>query len=143
MNLPESRYPTSRLKSDHLEQVFAEVILGRPTAGCRHFGVCEMVAVSFETLSASRPKACRASAGVYALASLQAGKRFELAFLRSSIQPDVFLTHFGDGIFRIEEPYTAGPNFMSSPIQLVTGQYRIENLGSLLRVQFELRASST
>ena len=119
-----------------VQQTFAEVVLGRPTAKCKHLGICKIENACSNnfldyTMSSSENR-------LYGVASLQDGVYFELSFSRSSVSPAVFKKHFSSGFFRMEESYTAGPEFMGKPIYLPKGDHKVRLTNSMISIKFAL-----
>ena len=124
-----------------VEQTFAEVVLGRPTAKCKHLGICKIENAHSNnfldyTLGASTNK-------LYALASLKAGDYFELSFSRDSVSEEIYKKHFASGYFLMEESYRANNDFMSHPFVLKKGKYRVQDTGTELEVRFGLNGKIT
>lgn len=120
-----------------VEQTFAEVVLGRPTAKCKHLGICKIENAHSNnfldyTLGTSTNK-------LYALASLRAGDYFELSFSRDSVSEEIYDKHFASGYFFMEESYRSDNDFMSQPFVLKKGKYRVQDTGTELAVRFALK----
>jgi hypothetical protein len=124
-------------QNTEVEQTFAEVMLGRPTAKCKHLGICKIENAHSNnfldyTLGMSTNK-------LYALASLKAGDYFELSFSRDSVSEEIYDKHFASGYFIMEEPYRSGKNFMKQSFVLKKGKYRVKETGTVLEVRFKLQ----
>lgn len=123
-------------KASAVQQTFAEVVLGRPTAKCKHLGICKIENACSNnfldyTMSGTENR-------LYGVASFQEGVYFELSFSRSSVSPVIFKKHFGSGFFRMEESYTAGPEFMGKPIYLPKGDHKVKLTNSMVSIKFAL-----
>lgn len=136
MNFPQTGIPASGPAT--IEHVFVEVILGRPTAQCRHLGICTMKSIRPEDLRPYSDRTCGNICRGYALASCRPDAYFELAFLKGLLDPHTFERHFAGGSFRLEEDYTASLAGMKARIHIRKGIYRIHFSETLLRIQFEL-----
>lgn len=122
--------------SPELQQTFAEVVLGRPTAKCKHLGICKIENACTNNFLDYTQAA--AENRLYGLASLKDNDYFELAFPRSSLSPAVFEKHFGSGYFQLEEGFMAGPELMGRPIYLPKGRYQVKVADNIVFVRFTL-----
>ena len=119
------------------EQLFVEVILGRPSADCKHLGICKIARVySNDFHSMILNSICNNSDKIYALATLQEGHYFELAFQRAFIDAAKIKEHFNKGLFVMEEDYRLDESFMSVPVLLRSGTYKVLVSDRLLTVRF-------
>lgn len=122
-----------------LNQVFAEVILGRPSAHCKHLGICKIERVyTNDYYLISQSDLCQRSDKLYALASLRVGDYFELAFERRFIDAACYAEHFSEGTFVLEETYTSDLDLMNYPIHLKKGSYQIGFSETMITVRFDL-----
>lgn len=122
--------------SQGLQQTFAEVVLGRPSAKCKHLGICKIEnACTNNFLDYTQ---ATAENRLYGLASLKENDYFELAFPRSSLSPAAFEKHFGSGYFQLEEDFMTGPELMGRPIYLPKGRYQVHFSDSIVSVRFAL-----
>ena len=138
MKSPQLMLPSQHLKSATLEQDFVELMLGRPSANCKHFGICSLKRakpISFKQLNL-RSKTSLSS--LFALASLKQGAYFELAFFRSSINKAVFKKYFANGIFRMEEPFTLNSDLLMVPVRIPKGLYIVDFSDTLVTVRFKI-----
>lgn len=119
-----------------LQQIFAEVVLGRPTAKCQHLGICKIENACTNNFLDYTQAA--AENRLYGLASLKDDDYFELAFPLSSLSPTVFEKHFGSGYFQLEEGFMAGPELMGRPIYLPKGRYQVKVSDNIVSVRFAL-----
>lgn len=117
-----------------VQQTFAEVILGRRTAKCKHLGICKIE--NARTNNFLDYAIGGTDNRLYGVASLQEGVYFELSFSRSSISPTVYSKHFSTGYFHMEESYTAGIDFMGAPIYIPKGRYRIQFSDTMINIRF-------
>lgn len=134
----QSRIAYPPLQSESVNQAFVEVVLGRPSAKCKHFGICKIERVFANSLSSDKPSFCKSSNKVFGLASFVKGLFFELAFERSAISDSIYKEHFGDGMFRIEEDYWIESDLMGTPIFLSKGEYKNKLSDTLLSVRINL-----
>jgi len=134
----QSRIANSPSQSRSVNQVFVEVILGRPSAKCKHFGICKIERVFANSISSNKPSFCKSSNRVFGLASFVEGLFFELTFERSAISDSIFKEHFGDGRFKIEEDYWIESGLMGTPIFLSKGDYKSILSDTLLSVRINL-----
>lgn len=123
-----------------LKQTFAEVVLGRPTARCKHLGICKIENACTNNFLDYTQAA--ADNRLYGLASLKENDYFELSFPRSSLSPAAFHKHFGSGYFLLEEGFTAGDDFMGHPIYLPKGRYRVRLNENIVSVRFALQQTT-
>jgi hypothetical protein len=124
-----------------VEQTFAEVVLGRPTAKCQHLGICKIEnAHSNNFLDYSLGNSTNK---LYALASLKAGDYFELSFSRDSVSEEIYDKYFASGHFIMEEPYRSDKDFMNHPFVLEQGKYRVQDTSTVLVVRFGLKGKNT
>lgn len=120
------------------EQVFAEIILGRPSANCKHLGICKMERIySNDFYSAMLDSICDNSNKLYALATLEKGHYFELTFQRAFMDSDQLADHFKNGIFVMEEDYYLDKSFFDKQIRLRSGSYKVQISDRLLTVRFD------
>lgn len=120
-----------------VEQTFAEVVLGRPTAKCKHLGICKIENAHSNnfldyTLGGTSNK-------LYAIASLRAGDYFELSFSRDSVSEAIYAKHFASGYFVMEESYRTTIDFMSQQVLLKKGKYQVTMTDTELAVRFKLK----
>ncbi len=119
------------------EQVFAEIVLGRPSANCKHLGICKIDRLyTNDFYSTMLHGICKSSSKIYALATLIKGRYFELAFQRAFMEAENFELHFKGGLFVMEEDYYLDNRFMSEPIHLRKGTYKVRVSDRLLTVRF-------
>ena len=119
------------------EQLFAEVVLGRPSAECKHLGICKVARIySNDFYSTMLQSFCSNSSKVFALATLIKGQYFEFAFQRAFIDARQYGLHFQRGLFVMEEDYFLENSFMSIPIRLKKGKYKVKISDRLLIVRF-------
>ena len=119
------------------EQLFVEVILGRPSADCKHLGICKIARVySNDFHSMILNSICNNSDKIYAVATLQKGVYFELAFQRAFTDANKLAEHFKKGVFVMEEDYLLDESFMSLPVHLKSGTYKVLISDRLLTVRF-------
>lgn len=137
MTVDTSKFKVRPAKPEPVvQQTFAEVVLGRPTAKCKHLGICKIEnACTNDFLAYDTSKA---ENRLYGLASLKENDYFELSFPRSSLSPYAFRKHFGSGYFQLEEDYNASPEFMGRPIHLPKGNYKVTLTESLVSVRINL-----
>ncbi|WP_367393033.1 hypothetical protein [Lewinella sp. LCG006] len=119
-----------------VEQTFAEVVLGRPTAKCKHLGICKIENAQANnfldyTLGSASNK-------LYALASFRAGDYFELSFSRDSVREAIYDKHFASGYFIMEESYRTEASFMHQQFVLEKGKYKVKMTDTELVVRFAL-----
>ena len=127
--------PTQPL--DIYEQVFAEVVLGRPSANCKHLGICKIERIyTNDFYSTMLHGICKSASKIYALATLIKGRYFELAFQRAFMEPENEV-HFKGGLFVMEEDYYLDNSFMSEPIHLKKGAYKVRVSDRLLTIRFD------
>jgi len=124
-----------------VEQTFAEVVLGRPTARCKHLGICKIENAHSNnfldyTLGGSSNK-------LYALASLKIGVYFELSFTRDSISDEIYDKYFASGYFIMQESYRSDTDFMNQPFVLKKGKYQVKETDTELMVRFGLGGKNT
>jgi len=130
-------YPTQRVST--YEQAFAEVILGRPSANCKHLGLCKVERIysnDFYSMMLNN-SICNNSDKLYALATLEKGVYFELAFQRAFMDAKKLAEHFKNGLFVMEEDYLFDDDFMNSPVHLKSGTYKVQISDRLLTVRFD------
>jgi hypothetical protein len=123
---------------DSIEKAFVEVVLGRPSAKCKHLGVCKIERVYSNSFDTTNSFLCQSSNRLYALASLKEGAYFELVFERNSISDTIYERHFKSGFFKIEEEYTADLDLGKSPILISIGEYKVRLSDTLLAIRFEI-----
>ena len=123
---------------DKLASIFAEIVLGRPSAKCKHFGICKMKKINFRTFLMDTSKNNKCSKKAYAFVSLKPNVYFELAFLRQYLDPNVFRLHFESGIFSVDEEYITNSNFMEYIIHIQKGEYKVDFSDTLLTIRFGL-----
>ncbi len=112
-------------------------MLGRPTAKCKHLGICKIEnACTNNFLDYTQ---ATAENRLYGLASLKENDYFELSFPRSSLSPTAFQKHFGSGYFQLEEGFMASDEFMGRPIYLPKGRYRVQLNENIVSVRFALK----
>ena len=124
--------------NDVLEKVFTEIILGRPSAKCKHFGICEIKKIYARSFFKHTSGYYKCPKTVYAFASLKPDVYFELAFLRHYMAPDIFKLHFKRGIFSVDEDYITNSSFMKCIVHIQKGQYPVHFSETLLTVRFGL-----
>ncbi|PCJ30113.1 MAG: hypothetical protein COA99_18610 [Moraxellaceae bacterium] len=130
-------YPkTGRL--DSIEKAFVEVILGRPSAKCKHLGVCKIERVYSNSFDLASTIPCQVSDRLYALASFKEDAYFELVFERGSIPNTIYEYHFKSGVFKVEEEYSTDLELGKAPILITTGEYDIRLSDTLLAIRFEI-----
>lgn len=134
----QSRIAYPPLQSELVNQAFVEVVLGRPSAECKHFGICKIKKVFANSISSEKPSLCKSSNKIFGLASFIEGLYFELTFERAAISDSIFKEHFGNGIFRIEEDYWIESPLMGTSILLSKGEYKNKLSDTLLSVRFDL-----
>ena len=118
------------------EQVFVEIILGRPSADCKHLGICKVARIySNDFYSTIMNSICNNSGKLYALATLRKGHYFELAFQRAFIDAAKIKEHFNKGLFVMEEDYRLDESFMGSSVLLKSGTYKVQISDRLLTVR--------
>lgn len=120
-----------------VEQTFAEVVLGRASAKCKHLGICKIENAesnNFFDYGMGNSSGNR----LYAVANWQQGVYFELEFSRSTVSPDVFDKYFASGTFRMEESYTTDADLLGKSICIAKGKYRVKLTNSLISVRFGL-----
>ncbi|MBK7477375.1 MAG: hypothetical protein IPN74_16690 [Haliscomenobacter sp.] len=122
--------------SRELQQIFAEVVLGRSSAKCKHLGICKIE--NAWTNNFLDYMQATVENRLYGLASLKENDYFELAFPRSSLSPAAFEKHFGSGYFQLEEGFMTGPELMGRPIYLPKGRYQVKFSDSIVSVRFAL-----
>lgn len=131
---------TSYKSHQHLhisEQAFAEVILGKPSADCKHLGICKVTRIyTNDFYSTMLQSFCSNSSKVFALATLIKGQYFELAFQRAFIDAQQYDLHFQKGLFVMEEDYSLENSFMSIPVRLKKGKYKVKMSDRLLTIRF-------
>ena len=125
---------------DSLEQVFAALVLGRPSSNCKHLGICKVERIySNDFYSNILSGLCNESSKMYALATLQKGVYFELAFQRAFMDRTNFDLHFKEGVFIMEEDFIFEEGFMSTPFCVKAGHYKIRFTDRLVVVRFGLK----
>ncbi len=134
----KARKRKNRLKEDSINQVFAEVILGRPSAKCKHLGICKITSVHTTRLNGFSSDSCNNCNKVYALISAKGKAFFEVAFLKSSIDKNVLDQHFKDAIFKVEESYTTDKAFMDTAVTIKTGIYTATITETFITVRFDI-----
>lgn len=119
------------------EQVFAEVVLGRPSANCKHLGICKIDRLyTNDFYTTMLHGICQSSSKIYALATLIKGRYFELAFQRAFMATEDE-AHFKGGLFVMEEDYHLDTSFMSIPIHLKKGAYKVRVSDRLLTIRYD------
>ncbi len=119
-------------------QAFVEVILGRPSAKCKHLGICKIESIYSNDTHHNEPTSCPSSKKLFALACYKESDYFELVFERKSIPDTIFKYHFQSGIFKVEETYCTNIDISNSPIMISTGEYNINLSDTLLSIRFQL-----
>ena len=120
------------------EQVFAEVVLGRPSANCKHLGICKIERIyTNDFYSTMIHGICNSSAKIYALATLVKGQYFELVFQRAFMDAENLDLHFKGGFFEMEEDYQLDKSFMSLPVHLKKGTYKVRVSDRFLTIRFD------
>ena len=120
------------------QQVFAEVVLGRPSADCKHLGICKVKRIySNDFYSRILSSVCNNSNKLYALATLQKDVYLELAFQRAFMDPEQLSIHFKNGRFVMEEDYRLDESFLDVPILMKSGIYNVQVSDRLLTVRFD------
>ena len=138
MKTPQLVLPGQHHKSISLEQDFVELVLGRPSANCKHFGICQLRQVrpsSFKRLSESSRSSLNS---LFALASLKEGAYVELAFLRSTVNKAIFKKYFANGVFRMEEPFVVDLDSMGSPVKIPRGLYLVNYRETFITIRFDI-----
>ena len=71
-----------------LEQAFVEVVLGRQSASCKHFGICNIEIVYAKRRHGAASNFCAVAKSLFALASLKKGLYFEIlkSYLKNRYQ---------------------------------------------------------
>jgi len=138
MKSPQLVLPGQHQNLNTLEQDFVELVLGRPSANCKHFGICQLRRVRPSSFKRLNQESQTSLNSLFALASLKEGAYFELAFLRSSINKAVFKKYFSSGIFRMEEPFTLHSNILRRPVRVPKGLYMVNFSDTLLTIRFDI-----
>ena len=118
---------------------FVEVVLGRPSANCKHFGICKISNVYSNSFNLKTQTICSNPNRVYAIANWKESEYFELTIEKISIPENTFEKHFGSGIFRMDDNYTFESELTRSKIQLVKGRYKIKSTDTLLMIRFDIQ----
>lgn len=130
-------YPKKGRK-DIIEKAFVEVTLGRPSAKCKHLGVCKIERVYSNSFDRKKTNLCVSSDTIYALANFREGEYFELVFERNSISNDTYKYHFQTGVFIVEEKYTKDLGLGKTSIVISKGEYNIQLSDTLLTIRFDI-----
>lgn len=118
-----------------VEQFFVEIILGRQSAGCKHFGICKIERIFGHGLSETANSSVKK---LFALVSYKEDTYFKLSFERSSICNKIFKKYFESGLFKMEECYTTSAQLMSQQVQLNAGRYPIRVSNTLCTIRFSV-----
>ncbi len=126
------------LAHQNWQQYLVAVTLGRPSASCKHLGVCKIEMLQKlpqSVLAANHNKGCPF---VVAIASLSDTQGLEIIFCRSSIHPRTYHKHFMNTYFIVEEPY---PFNMEGEVlfTIAKGQYPLLKSGTMITVRFDKR----
>lgn len=120
-----------------IEQYFVEVILGRPSAQCKHFGICKINRV-FTNAFLSNSKYLKSTHNpLFAIASVKMNMYLELAFERSKVDTSTFEKYFRKGIFKMEESYIADTSVFNYPFEVEAGDYPVHITDTIISVCFK------
>lgn len=127
-----------KTKSIHtVAQTFVEVVLGQPSAKCKHLGICKIESVHSNGLKNNKDK-CPSTNKLFGIASYKQRDYFELVFERRTINQSIFDMHFKSGLFKVEEPYVVELEITNVPILISPGTYNINLSNSLIGVRFPI-----
>ncbi len=121
-----------------LEQCFAEVVLGRPSAGCKHYGICKVERLHFAKGRWQSKSSCGCINRTKALLRYKHNNYLKISFWKTSLKQEILDKYFAEGCFMVDEEYTIPSEVLGTDIQIPKGIYNFDESSGFLTIRFEL-----